>query len=260
MRNISDLAEAERSVMATRARRSAVPAQPTARAARPSSSCGASSTSAPASTRRRHRARRQRRRLRGAADPGQPMERRESGAPGRDHLAASGRASSSSTAALSAGTPPDIVSLHAFRIPAYASKGALTPTHPVPRRGGHRRRRHAGEASRGRDLQRQDLRHSDRRPRGPLAHQPRPVGEGRSRRCGWQADAPEQPRASSRRPARRSRTRAAARSSARATTMSSAPAGCGPASTRNSAARLSTTEGMPSVDTPEALDGASTPC
>jgi multiple sugar transport system substrate-binding protein len=30
-------------------------------------------------------------------------------------------------AALAAGTPPDIFSLHAFRIPAYASKGALTP-------------------------------------------------------------------------------------------------------------------------------------
>jgi multiple sugar transport system substrate-binding protein len=33
-------------------------------------------------------------------------------------------------AALSAGTPPDIVSLHAFRIPAYASKGALTNLSP----------------------------------------------------------------------------------------------------------------------------------
>jgi multiple sugar transport system substrate-binding protein len=32
--------------------------------------------------------------------------------------------------ALSAGTPPDIVSLHAFRIPAYASKGALTDLTP----------------------------------------------------------------------------------------------------------------------------------
>jgi len=30
-------------------------------------------------------------------------------------------------AALAAGTPPDIMSLHAFRIPTYASKGALTP-------------------------------------------------------------------------------------------------------------------------------------
>jgi multiple sugar transport system substrate-binding protein len=30
-------------------------------------------------------------------------------------------------AALSAGTPPEIFSLHAFRIPSYASKGALTP-------------------------------------------------------------------------------------------------------------------------------------
>lgn len=30
-------------------------------------------------------------------------------------------------AALSAGTPPEIISLHAFRIPAYASVGALTP-------------------------------------------------------------------------------------------------------------------------------------
>jgi multiple sugar transport system substrate-binding protein len=33
-------------------------------------------------------------------------------------------------AALAAGTPPDIMSLHAFRIPAYASKGALTPLTP----------------------------------------------------------------------------------------------------------------------------------
>lgn len=32
--------------------------------------------------------------------------------------------------ALSAGTPPDIVTLHAFRIPAYASKGALTDLTP----------------------------------------------------------------------------------------------------------------------------------
>lgn len=32
--------------------------------------------------------------------------------------------------ALSAGNPPDIVSLHAFRIPAYASKGALTDLTP----------------------------------------------------------------------------------------------------------------------------------
>jgi ABC-type glycerol-3-phosphate transport system substrate-binding protein len=32
--------------------------------------------------------------------------------------------------ALSAGTPPDIVSLHAFRIPAYASKGALVDLTP----------------------------------------------------------------------------------------------------------------------------------
>jgi multiple sugar transport system substrate-binding protein len=32
--------------------------------------------------------------------------------------------------ALSAGTPPDIVSLHAFRIPAYASKGALADLTP----------------------------------------------------------------------------------------------------------------------------------
>src|SRR5688572_21518183 len=30
-------------------------------------------------------------------------------------------------AALAAGTPPEIFSLHAFRIPSYASKGALTP-------------------------------------------------------------------------------------------------------------------------------------
>lgn len=30
-------------------------------------------------------------------------------------------------AALAGGTPPDIMSLHAFRIPAYASRGALTP-------------------------------------------------------------------------------------------------------------------------------------
>jgi multiple sugar transport system substrate-binding protein len=33
-------------------------------------------------------------------------------------------------AALAGGTPPDIMSLHAFRIPAYASKGALTPLTP----------------------------------------------------------------------------------------------------------------------------------
>jgi multiple sugar transport system substrate-binding protein len=33
-------------------------------------------------------------------------------------------------AALAAGTPPDIFSLHAFRIPTYASKGALTPLTP----------------------------------------------------------------------------------------------------------------------------------
>ena len=33
-------------------------------------------------------------------------------------------------AALSAGTPPDIVTLHAFRVPAYASKGALTDLTP----------------------------------------------------------------------------------------------------------------------------------
>ena len=32
--------------------------------------------------------------------------------------------------ALSAGTPPDIVSLHAFRVPAYASKGALADLTP----------------------------------------------------------------------------------------------------------------------------------
>jgi multiple sugar transport system substrate-binding protein len=32
--------------------------------------------------------------------------------------------------ALSAGTPPDIVTLHAFRVPAYASKGALTDLTP----------------------------------------------------------------------------------------------------------------------------------
>lgn len=30
-------------------------------------------------------------------------------------------------AALAAGTPPDIMSMHAFRIPAYASRGTLTP-------------------------------------------------------------------------------------------------------------------------------------
>lgn len=33
-------------------------------------------------------------------------------------------------AALAAGTPPDIFSLHAFRIPTYASKGVLTPLTP----------------------------------------------------------------------------------------------------------------------------------
>jgi multiple sugar transport system substrate-binding protein len=33
-------------------------------------------------------------------------------------------------AALAAGTPPDVMSLHQFRIPTYASKGALTPLTP----------------------------------------------------------------------------------------------------------------------------------
>jgi multiple sugar transport system substrate-binding protein len=33
-------------------------------------------------------------------------------------------------AALAAGTPPDVMSLHAFRIPTYASKGVLTPLTP----------------------------------------------------------------------------------------------------------------------------------
>jgi multiple sugar transport system substrate-binding protein len=33
-------------------------------------------------------------------------------------------------ASLAAGTPPEIMSLHAFRIPSYASKGALTPLTP----------------------------------------------------------------------------------------------------------------------------------
>jgi multiple sugar transport system substrate-binding protein len=33
-------------------------------------------------------------------------------------------------AALAGGTPPDVFSLHAFRIPSYASKGALTPLGP----------------------------------------------------------------------------------------------------------------------------------
>ena len=33
-------------------------------------------------------------------------------------------------AALAAGTPPDLFTLHAFRIPTYASKGVLTPLTP----------------------------------------------------------------------------------------------------------------------------------
>ena len=106
---------------------------------------------------RRHHHRRQRRRLRGAADRRQPMERREPVRrckttsllwPGIVEL----------NSALSAGTPPDIVSLHAFRVPAYASKGAFWWTSPrtSPRRASTSTTCWP-KPPRGRDLQRQDL-------------------------------------------------------------------------------------------------------
>ena len=142
-------------------------------------------------------------------------------------------------AALSAGTPPDIVSLHAFRVPAYASKGALVDLTPYLADAGI------------------DANDMLAKPREAVTYNGKiyaiPIDvHGALWHINldlWQkaglvgADGkPMLPGslATSRRPARRSRLRGADRSSARATTMSSAPAGCGPACTRNSAARPST--------------------
>ena len=104
------------------------------------------------------------------------MERRESGAPGQDHLAALAGYRRAQFGAL--GWHP-AGHRHAARIPhaGVRLEGRADGPHPISRRCGHRPRRHAGEASRGRNLQRQDLRHSDRHPWGLLAHQSRPLGK-----------------------------------------------------------------------------------
>ena len=161
-------------------------------------------------------------------------------------------------AALSAGTPPDIVSLHAFRVPAYASKGALTDLTP-----------YLAEAG----IDPNDILAKPREAvtyngkiyaipidvHGALWHinldlwQKAGLSVRMASRCCRAASA------TSRRPARRSRLRAADRSSARATTMSSAPAGCGPACTLNSAARLSTIRVCPAW-TPLRLSRRFRPC
>ena len=159
--------------------------------------------------------------------------------------------------ALSAGTPPDIVSLHAFRIPAYASKGALTDLTP-----------YLAEAG----IDPNDMLAKPREAvtyngkiyavpidvHGVLWH----INLDLWAKAGL-VDADGKPMlptslASSRRPARRSRMRAAARSSAVGDDDVVSTGWVWASLYAQFGGKAFDDEGMPSVDTPEALTALQT--